>query len=112
MHTRQATWRGHIDSIQRGTGARFALLPPENATGNFVKVIQRVPVKIIFDETPEKLRLISPGMSVEVRAEAKANPMIPPARSLYWQLLICRWNGCMWGVLRGSRLPCAADDTS
>lgn len=69
----QATWRGHIDSIQRGTGARFALLPPENATGNFVKVIQRVPVKIIFDETPEKLRLISPGMSVEVRAASKGD---------------------------------------
>jgi membrane fusion protein (multidrug efflux system) len=67
----KVTLRGHIDSIQRGTGARFALLPPENATGNFVKVIQRVPVKIIFDETPEKLRLISPGMSVEVRAASR-----------------------------------------
>jgi membrane fusion protein, multidrug efflux system len=58
---------GHVDSIQRGTGPQFALLPPENATGNFVKVVQRVPVKIIFDDPGEVLRWISPGMSVETR---------------------------------------------
>ncbi len=57
--------KGHVDSIQRGTGSRFALLPPENATGNFVKVVQRVPVKIVFDQPEEALRWISPGMSVE-----------------------------------------------
>jgi len=57
--------RGHIESFQRGTGSRFALLPPENATGNFVKVVQRIPVKIVFDEPPERLREIAPGMSVE-----------------------------------------------
>jgi membrane fusion protein, multidrug efflux system len=56
---------GHVDSIQRGTGSEFALLPPENATGNFVKVVQRVPVKIVFDEPRAALRWISPGMSVE-----------------------------------------------
>ena len=55
--------RGHVDSIQAGTGARFSLLPPENATGNYVKVVQRVPVKIVLDETPEPDRL-GPGMSV------------------------------------------------
>jgi membrane fusion protein (multidrug efflux system) len=44
-------FKGHIDSIQAGSGARFSLLPPENATGNYVKVIQRVPVKILFDES-------------------------------------------------------------
>lgn len=43
------TFRGHVDSIQSGSGARFSLLPPENATGNYVKVVQRVPVKIVFD---------------------------------------------------------------
>jgi membrane fusion protein (multidrug efflux system) len=43
-------FKGHIDSIQAGSGARFSLLPPENATGNYVKVIQRVPIKILFDE--------------------------------------------------------------
>jgi membrane fusion protein (multidrug efflux system) len=57
--------RGHVDSLQRGTGSQFALLPPENATGNFVKVVQRVPVKIELDDPGEALRLISPGMSVE-----------------------------------------------
>ena len=57
--------KGHVDSLQRGTGAVFALLPPENATGNFVKVVQRVPVKIVFDDPQEAIKWISPGMSVE-----------------------------------------------
>jgi membrane fusion protein, multidrug efflux system len=57
--------KGHVDSIQRGTGSQFALLPPENATGNFVKVVQRVPVKITFDDPGEAIKWISPGMSVE-----------------------------------------------
>jgi membrane fusion protein (multidrug efflux system) len=57
--------KGHIDSLQRGTGSVFALLPPENATGNFVKVVQRVPVKIVFDDPGEAIKWISPGMSVE-----------------------------------------------
>jgi membrane fusion protein (multidrug efflux system) len=56
---------GHIDSFQRGTGSSFALLPPENATGNFVKVVQRVPVKIVLDGPAGALRMISPGMSLE-----------------------------------------------
>jgi membrane fusion protein (multidrug efflux system) len=58
---------GRVDSLQRGTGSQFALLPPENATGNFVKVVQRVPVKITFNDLGEALRWISPGMSVEAR---------------------------------------------
>lgn len=66
--------RGHVDSIQRGTGSRFALLPPENATGNFVKVVQRVPVKITFDDPGEALRWISPGMSVETRIFIREQP--------------------------------------
>ncbi len=57
-------FRGHVDSVQVGTGARFSLLPPENATGNYVKVVQRVPVKLVFDETTEGL-VLAPGMSVE-----------------------------------------------
>jgi membrane fusion protein (multidrug efflux system) len=61
--------QAHVDSIQAGTGARFSLLPPENATGNYVKVVQRVPVKIVFDEDPNVLSRLAPGMSVvpEVR---------------------------------------------
>jgi membrane fusion protein (multidrug efflux system) len=55
--------RGHIDSIQRGAGQAFGILPPENATGNYVKVVQRVPVKIVFDEPPRDCPL-GPGMSV------------------------------------------------
>lgn len=58
------TFKGHIDSIQAGTGARFSLIPPENATGNYVKVVQRVPVKIVFDEAPDPKHMLAPGMSV------------------------------------------------
>jgi len=56
--------RGHVDSIQAGSGAAFTLLPPENATGNYVKVVQRVPVKIVLDERQELQRVLGPGMSV------------------------------------------------
>jgi membrane fusion protein, multidrug efflux system len=55
-------FHGHIASIQAGSGAAFSLLPPQNATGNFVKVVQRVPVKITFDTPPDVY--IGPGMSV------------------------------------------------
>jgi membrane fusion protein (multidrug efflux system) len=59
------TFEGHVDSIQRGTGSRFTLLPPENATGNFIKVVQRVPVKIVLDRrNGERGYLLAPGMSV------------------------------------------------
>ena len=57
-------FKGHVDSIQAGTGARFSLIPPENATGNYIKVVQRVPVKIVFDEPPDPKHLLAPGMSV------------------------------------------------
>jgi membrane fusion protein (multidrug efflux system) len=63
--------RGHVDSIQDGTGARFSLLPAENASGNFVKVVQRVPVKIVLDEEPGEGRVLAPGMSVEADVELK-----------------------------------------
>ncbi len=56
---------GVVNSFQRGTGSYFALLPPENATGNFVKVVQRVPVKILLDGTNRQARMLAPGMSVE-----------------------------------------------
>jgi membrane fusion protein (multidrug efflux system) len=54
---------GHVDSIQRGAGQAFAILPPENATGNYVKVVQRVPVKVLIDTIPKTCPL-GPGMSV------------------------------------------------
>ncbi len=56
------TFKGHLDSIQSGSGTVFSLLPAENATGNYVKVVQRVPVKIVFDEKPDVV--LGPGMSV------------------------------------------------
>jgi len=56
---------GRIESVQHGTGSRFSLMPAENATGNFVKVVQRVPVKVVFDPTPDPKYLLAPGMSVE-----------------------------------------------
>ncbi|CAI9085061.1 HlyD family secretion protein [Candidatus Methylacidiphilum fumarolicum] len=57
-------YKGHVDSIQRGSGAQFSLLPPENATGNYVKVVQRVPVKILFDEPLASDETVGPGFSV------------------------------------------------
>jgi membrane fusion protein (multidrug efflux system) len=56
---------GHVDSIAAATGARFSLLPPENATGNFVKVVQRVPVKIVLEPGQDPDHLLRPGLSVE-----------------------------------------------
>jgi membrane fusion protein (multidrug efflux system) len=55
-------FKGHVDSIQPGSGTAFSLLPAENATGNYVKIVQRVPVKIVFDQQPDVL--LGPGMSV------------------------------------------------
>ncbi len=59
------SFRGKVQSFQVGTGSRFSVLPPENATGNYVKVVQRVPVKIVFDDQPDDALLLAPGMSVE-----------------------------------------------
>ncbi len=64
-------FKGHVDSIQSGTGSRFSLLPPENAVGNYVKVVQRVPVKIVLDEALDPQLDISPGMSVEPKVKVK-----------------------------------------
>jgi membrane fusion protein (multidrug efflux system) len=65
------TFMGKVDSIQSGTGARFSLLPPENAVGNFVKVVQRVPVKIVFDHPVRPEFEIAPGMSVVPKVRVK-----------------------------------------
>ncbi len=63
--------RGRVDSIQDGTGARFSLLPAENATGNFVKVVQRVPVKIVLEDKPSGGRALATGMSVEATVDLR-----------------------------------------
>jgi membrane fusion protein (multidrug efflux system) len=65
-------FKGRVDSLQAGSGAEFSLLPPENAVGNYVKVVQRVPVKITFDEPLTDTNLdIAPGMSVEPKVRVQ-----------------------------------------
>ncbi|HXW83777.1 MAG TPA: HlyD family secretion protein [Candidatus Binataceae bacterium] len=63
------TYEGHVDSISMGTGAAFSLLPPENATGNWVKVVQRVPVKIVLEHPAPADRPLRLGLSVEVTVD-------------------------------------------
>ena len=67
----QLRLQGRVESIQSGSGSRFSLMPPENATGNYVKVVQRVPVKILFTEAIPAGYRVGPGMSVvpEVRVQ-------------------------------------------
>ncbi len=67
----QFKFKGHVDSIQAGSGARFSLFPAENATGNYVKVVQRVPVKIVLDDVSAANVVFGPGMSVEPKVRVK-----------------------------------------
>jgi membrane fusion protein, multidrug efflux system len=75
---------GRVDSLQPGTGSNFALLPPDNATGNFIKIVQRVPVKILFD--PESIKdvrdKIVPGLSTEPSIAITQKPIAEPYESL------------------------------
>jgi membrane fusion protein (multidrug efflux system) len=64
-------FRGRVDSIQAGTGPTFSLFPPENATGNFVKIVQRVPVKIVFDEPPDSNHRLVLGLSVQPKVRIR-----------------------------------------
>jgi membrane fusion protein (multidrug efflux system) len=64
-------YKGHVQSIAGASGARFSLLPPENATGNYVKVVQRIPVKITFDPGETKEHVLRPGMSVEPKVQIR-----------------------------------------
>jgi membrane fusion protein (multidrug efflux system) len=76
---RHQEFRGWVDSIQPGSGATYSLLPPDNATGNFIKIVQRVPVKIVFDPASlgEFSGRIVPGLSCEpsIAVTAPARPM-------------------------------------
>jgi membrane fusion protein (multidrug efflux system) len=69
---------GHVDSWSPGTGSTFTLLPPDNATGNFTKVVQRVPVKIVLDPHASLGTLVRPGMSVEATIETRAGSADAP----------------------------------
>ena len=68
-------FKGHVDSIQPGSGTAFSLLPVQNATGNYVKVVQRVPVKIVFDEKPDDV-VLGPGMSLEPTVRVDPSPSL------------------------------------
>ena len=72
-------FHGRVASVQPGSGPAFSLLPPENATGNYVKIVQRVPVKIILDNPPADVAL-GPGMSVVPTVR------VDPSPSLYERL--------------------------
>jgi membrane fusion protein, multidrug efflux system len=71
------SFEGRVESLSPATGARFALLPPDNATGNFTKVVQRVPVRIAVDQPAESPVPLRPGMSVDVTIETGKNPESP-----------------------------------
>jgi membrane fusion protein (multidrug efflux system) len=58
------SFEGHVDSVAGATGSKLSLLPPENATGNFVKIVQRIPVKIVLDRVPSGVTF-RPGMNVD-----------------------------------------------
>ena len=64
-------FKAHVESLAAATGSRFSLLPPENATGNFVKVVQRVPVRIAIDEKQDAEQLLRPGMSVTAKVDTR-----------------------------------------
>jgi membrane fusion protein (multidrug efflux system) len=64
--------RGHVEEIAPASGSQFALLPPDNATGNYTKIVQRIPVKIVLDPNPDLAERLRPGMSVIARIDTKS----------------------------------------
>jgi len=103
---------GHVQSIQAGSGARFSLLPAENATGNYVKVVQRVPVKILFNKRPDTDLPIGPGESVNPAVKVQefqysAMEVTGIATGVILLLWLINW----WGT-RQSRLPESNDSAS
>jgi membrane fusion protein (multidrug efflux system) len=85
---------GHVDSIQAGSGAAFSLLPPENAVGNYVKVVQRIPVKIVFDNPVETQHVLGPGMSAE--PSVRIGKEIPEALVILAAVLVAFGMGIFW----------------
>jgi len=74
-------FKGRVESLSPATGARFALLPPDNATGNFTKVVQRIPVKIAVQQPSDTSPPLRPGMSVDVDIATGSHPEQPPANA-------------------------------
>ena len=75
-------FHGRIDSFAPGTGAQFALLPPENATGNFTKIVQRVPVKIVLDGGDPLIQRLRPGLSAEAVVDTRGRPDQAPSKTI------------------------------
>jgi membrane fusion protein (multidrug efflux system) len=90
----ERTFAGHVDSIQAGSGAAFSLLPPENAVGNYVKVVQRIPVKIVFDNPLEAQHVLGPGMSAE--PSVQVGKEIPEAVVIIVAILAALGTGFLW----------------
>jgi membrane fusion protein (multidrug efflux system) len=76
------TVRGHVDSLAPASGQEFALLPPDNATGNFTKIVQRIPVKIVVDNGDPLAGMLRPGMSVEPTIDTKPHAAAPSSASM------------------------------
>jgi membrane fusion protein, multidrug efflux system len=82
---------GKVDSLAPGSGAQFALLPPENATGNFTKIVQRVPVKILITNAPQsRLGQLRPGLSVEADVDSRTAPPPGQRQTLVTQAPVAR----------------------
>ena len=95
-------FEGHVDSIQMGSGAAFSLLPPENATGNYVKVVQRIPVKILFDQAPEVGLPLGPGESVVPTVKVQDFQYSPLQLMIVSALVAASILGILWW---GTRPP-------
>ncbi|MBB6187510.1 HlyD family secretion protein [Rhodanobacter sp. MP7CTX1] len=82
---------GHVDSLAPASGLEFSLLPPDNATGNFTKIVQRIPVKIVLDAGQAKLGNLRPGMSVEATIDTRGGtPQQEPSSSAQSQVVAVR----------------------
>jgi membrane fusion protein (multidrug efflux system) len=68
--------RGHVEEIAPASGSQFALLPPDNATGNYTKIVQRIPVKIVLDPNPDLAERLRPGMSVIAEIQTRARSKV------------------------------------
>ena len=95
-------FKGHVDSIMAGSGAAFSLLPPENAVGNYVKVVQRIPIKILFDEPINVGHALGPGMSVVPSVHVKSY-LIPESLVLVVAAVGALVAGVLWWRAAGRR---------
>ena len=70
-------FQGRVVSLARGTGAVFSVIPPENATGNFTKIVQRVPVRIELDSRDPRIEALRPGLSITAKVDTRSSPHTP-----------------------------------